>query len=139
MSSVPIRSQRSFIDPDRELLRVWHPGNPRRKERPRCKCSGEGGHGFVFTPKATREAEIAWQATMYAVRESKLSIEIEVELLFAMKGEQGGDLDNLVKLVLDAGNGVLWTDDKQVRRLMADVVRAPRPESIGTLLIVGRH
>ena len=33
------------------------------------------------------------------------------------------DLDNLVKLVLDALNGVAWKDDRQVKRINANVVR----------------
>jgi Holliday junction resolvase RusA-like endonuclease len=40
------------------------------------------------------------------------------------------DLDNLVKLVKDAGNGILWRDDAQVVRLDADKVYGPENETI---------
>lgn len=36
------------------------------------------------------------------------------------------DIDNAIKCALDAGNGVLWEDDKQVVRLFAEVAE-PRP------------
>ena len=34
------------------------------------------------------------------------------------------DIDNLIKFVLDAGNGVLWTDDAQIAVLQASKVWA---------------
>lgn len=32
---------------------------------------------------------------------------------------QYGDIDNLVKAIFDAGNGILWTDDSQIVELHA--------------------
>lgn len=36
------------------------------------------------------------------------------------------DIDNLIKLVLDAGNGTLWHDDNQVSSLVAEKVFGDR-------------
>jgi Holliday junction resolvase RusA-like endonuclease len=46
-----------------------------------------------------------------------------------------GDADNLAKAVLDAGNGVLWLDDRQVARLVVEKMigaqgEAPRVELV---------
>ena len=37
---------------------------------------------------------------------------VGVQALFVT--ESKGDLDNLLKAVLDAGNGILWKDDRQI-------------------------
>jgi Holliday junction resolvase RusA-like endonuclease len=44
-----------------------------------------------------------------------------VALRFTGRGNRSrrGDLDNYVKAVLDAGNGFLWADDRQVEALLA--------------------
>lgn len=33
-------------------------------------------------------------------------------------GKRSGDLDNLVKMILDAGNGILWADDSIITDLV---------------------
>jgi Holliday junction resolvase RusA-like endonuclease len=44
---------------------------------------------------------------------------------------QRGDLDNLVKGLLDAGNKVVWNDDKQVSIIRAqfNALRGPAKEN----------
>lgn len=43
-------------------------------------------------------------------------------------GAKRGDVDNYVKSLFDACNGILWTDDKQVTELHARVTTAPKTE-----------
>lgn len=53
-------------------------------------------------------------------------------------GKAGADCDNIAKAVMDAGNGVLWIDDRQVCRLTVEKIigaqgEAPRVEVEVTL------
>lgn len=53
---------------------------------------------------------------------------VAVTLEFRCATERRCDVDNMVKLILDAGNGVVWVDDQQVARLVVDVYRShPKP------------
>lgn len=88
-----------------------HHGDPVPKARPRL---GRGGN--VYTPKSTLEAEsnLGWafrkanKAWTYGPK-ARYGVVIE----FGVSG-QHGDIDNLVKTVLDGLNGVAWADDRQV-------------------------
>lgn len=99
------------------------PGEPVSKERPRF------GRGHPYTPKKTRDAEQNI-ATLFRIqwphwRPDALST-FEVDVAFDVTGRQ--DVDNLVKLVLDALNRTVWRDDAQVVTLTASVHRnAPDP------------
>lgn len=50
---------------------------------------------------------------------------------------QRPDIDNLVKAAMDAMNGVLYDDDKQVVSLSASKVWALQPDQAGVVLTVG--
>lgn len=106
-------------------------GDPVPKGRPRI--SG----GRAVTPEATRLAEIAFRAaTKTALRGAEhllpLAGAVELEVVFTLvptakkpKAEQAPgrwhtqkpDVDNLLKLVCDALNGLVWNDDAQVARV----------------------
>jgi len=51
----------------------------------------------------------------------------QVSLMF-WRYRKTGDLDNLMKTVLDAMQGILWTDDKQVKALDGIVYQTPKDE-----------
>jgi len=59
---------------------------------------------------------------------------IEVKIEFYYKGKTSGycpkyaDIDNLAKLVLDALNGIIWEDDKQIVKLLAEKKYAEKEE-----------
>lgn len=60
-----------------------------------------------------------------------LSGELAMEINFY--GVPKGDLDNCLKGFLDAGNGILWNDDKQFTAIEAHVIRKaenPRTEFV---------
>ena len=96
---------------------------PRVKERPRL-----GRRGRVFTPERTTQAEAAiakhWRRKFG--RRKPLEGPVMLEIDFDKHGQWikvspidephilRGDLDNYVKLVGDALNGVAYLDDKQI-------------------------
>jgi len=114
------------------------PGQPYGKGRPRA--SSRGGFVRMYTPATTLayEAEIARLAEMargsWPVLATPMSLRVichhaipvswsKRKQLQALNGEVipgKPDLDNVAKAVLDALNGVIYEDDKQVIRLVAE-------------------
>ncbi len=102
-------------------------GQPVPKKRPRVTRAGH-----AYTPKETVEHEAAVGWSMKAAWRREPSTEpFRVTLAFYMANNRPVDIDNLAKAVLDAGNGIVWVDDRQVRALSCtrDVDRSnPRTE-----------
>lgn len=100
-------------------------GRPHPKERPRVTKTGH-----AFTPEKTRKAE---QRIRELYDGPKYSGEIAVHLVFDHEGtaviiegvdvdgksKLRGDIDNYIKTVLDALNGVAWGDDNQIVKVTA--------------------
>lgn len=95
------------------------PGDPIAKGRPR-----HGRNGHTFTPARTRNAEEALGSLLRAVCPRPTSLPVAVTLEFRCATWRATDIDNFVKLVLDAGNTIVWDDDRQVVELHVQVVRA---------------
>jgi len=101
----------------------WHfvyEGEPIPKGRPRTTRTGH-----TYTPKRTAEAEadLAKQFKAEVVGGPfPLSVPVEVVASFYTKSKTA-DLDNLLKLTLDALNEIAWKDDKQVVSIQAKVFR----------------
>jgi len=113
-------------------------GNPKGKGRPRA--SSRGGFVRMYTPATTiaYEAQIARQAEMargsWPVLQTPMALRVVAfhgipvswskrKKLDALAGHivpGKPDLDNVAKAVLDALNGVIYADDKQVIRLVAE-------------------
>lgn len=131
--------------PNQRIVIVSVPGRPVPKGRPRL-----GRHG-VYTPEATSGAERVLQA--YFKQECPVPLEgpLELTVSFCFRrpnswskaerqvvDEDGGepwhvgrpDLDNLLKLLKDAGNGILWNDDAQVVKIDAVKVYAAENETV---------
>jgi Holliday junction resolvase RusA-like endonuclease len=92
------------------------PGEPIAKGRPRF------GKGHTYTPKKTVDAEkhIAQCFNVKYPRHKVLAVsDFEVTVNFYSATPRKMDLDNLVKTFLDALNGLIWDDDKQVCRIHA--------------------
>jgi Holliday junction resolvase RusA-like endonuclease/endogenous inhibitor of DNA gyrase (YacG/DUF329 family) len=114
-----------------ELIRVHAHGDPSTKARPRL------GQGRTYTPARTRAAEQALRWEFLAARaEPDADHELAVDVTFRTSTRQRRDLDNLLKLLLDAANGWLWRDDVQVVEINARVERG-HPDA-GTQLVVRR-
>lgn len=112
-------------------MKVFIPGPPGAKGRPRFTRSGR-----AYTPAKTLKYEGYLKSLMAEAMQDKppLTGPVRVDLRFHMpepksmpKRDQGRhlphvkrpDLDNLVKSVLDAANGVLVLDDSSVYAMTA--------------------
>ena len=102
------------------------PVRPLAKERPRATRTGH-----VYTPKRTAQYEKK-VADAYTGPLIPADHTVEVSLSFSKEGTHivvtatknpdwksslRGDIDNYVKSILDALNGVAWEDDKQIIEL----------------------
>lgn len=109
---------------------------PTPKGRPRC---GKGGR--VFTPQKTRDAEaLIANAIREFIMENEITpfskeepLRVNLRLMCKRPKSKGKgdiipkttkpDLDNYIKLVLDAANDTgLWDDDSQVVEILAQKV-----------------
>lgn len=90
------------------------PGEPQSKARARVTKNG------TYTPKRTREAE-AKVADLFQTRYPRVMPDptqaFSIELHLFRYERRPRDVDNLLKLIQDALNGVLWADDAQVEEV----------------------
>lgn len=95
-------------------------GQPVPKGRPRV------ANGRAFTPERTKawESEVALLAQAQGVR--PFDADADVAAYISIVAARG-DLDNHVKAILDALNGIAYHDDKQVTRLAAWIERDGAP------------
>jgi len=108
--------------------RQFFPVRPLAKERPRATRTGH-----VYTPKRTTQYEKTI-AELYDGPLFPADHTVEVSLVFSKEGTTlvvtatkdpdwkpslRGDVDNYVKSLLDALNGVAWEDDKQIIEVTA--------------------
>lgn len=102
-----------MIDPVRMQItpvRVVIPGRPIPKSRPRFTR-----RGGVYSVKAQRvhEDAIGW-ALRAKLGHRRFHGPVRVYAVFFFPDRRTSDADNLLKLLLDAGNKIAWDDDKQV-------------------------
>lgn len=94
----------------RLLVHLIVPGEPVPKARPRVVRTG------AYTAPRTRDQEIRLLGYLKAqyprLRPDRSLLSVSVECWF--KGTRKADVDNLLKLVLDAFNRIVWDDDAQV-------------------------
>ena len=124
--------------------RIEVPLAPVAKGRPRMTRSGH-----VYTPPKTAQAEkdVARMARASIGGDGLLEGPLEVKIRFHMPMPQSWskrkrdtmdlkahcskpDLDNLVKLVKDALNGIVWVDDSQVYRLESSKLYMREPMTV---------
>lgn len=100
-------------------------GKPRGKGRPRMTRKG-----WVYTPRATRQYEkLIRQAYQKEYKDAlPLTCPVKVVILASFQTPKKAsrpyparpDLDNIVKVVMDALNGLAWADDSQVVSIQAE-------------------
>jgi Holliday junction resolvase RusA-like endonuclease len=121
----------------------------------RGRAAVVAGHAHVFTPAKTREAEQTFVARSLefrppypltgpillsltfilpipksAPKKTRMLMESEAALGHDQPHTKRPDLDNLVKLVKDACNGVFWMDDSQVYAIGARKLYGAIPRTI---------
>jgi len=94
------------------------------------------GTSRTFTPKSTRDYEelISIAATHAMRSRPPLRCPVEVKILFILKGSPDkwptsaadGDSDNMEKAVLDALNGIAFSDDRLVVRCLKEKACGPK-------------
>lgn len=130
--------------PETLVLRVVIPGPPQPQQR--VKATIRGAHAGVYEPKQSRswkgQAQVHMQAAVYARTGRdvppwpiELPLAVHIIAVFACPASDckkrvptprrwhtkaNADADNLAKCVLDAGNGALFFDDRQVARLTVE-------------------
>lgn len=106
------------------------PGPPVPKARARVtsRIDADGKRDTrSFTPAKTKAYEnhvavIAGAARSHLRQWPHLDAKARFGLSVSIfRSAERGDLDNFVKAISDACNGVLWVDDSQVRRILAMV------------------
>lgn len=119
-----------MVEPATRLLviDVVHLGDPVSKARARVTEHG------AYTPTKTRDAEESWQWLLRTscpeFTNADHDFDYRLELGFYTATWRRCDLDNLVKLVSDACNGLVYADDRQVTEINATLVRAdPNPRT----------
>lgn len=99
-----------------EVTRLTIPGEPFAKQRPRARPLGKG-RVTIYTPPETVQAE-AKISTLWMFTHPDYVPDPEarygVSATFYRYAKYRRDQDNLLKLVLDALNGLAWADDYQV-------------------------
>lgn len=90
------------------------PGEPRSKARPRF--TGSGG---VYSDKQQRAHEELLEWHLRLAFKQPYRGGVGVGITFFRSNKQRIDLDNMVKAVLDAANGIAFVDDVQVVELAA--------------------
>lgn len=120
------------------MIELWVPGKPRGKDRPRFSKKT----GRTFTTQETRDAEAsivtAWhEAGAITLDDCAVSLELEIRVQrpqshYRTNGKlnteglrcihplkQKPDIDNCLKLVMDALNKRAYTDDVRVTQVKA--------------------
>ena len=99
---------------DREPVAFFVSGCPRPKQSFRYSRRGGG-----YTPAIVKawQNDVAWTAKQEMMDDDMLTGELSVSMTFMLPDRRKRDLDNLSKGVLDAMNGVVFEDDRQVIEL----------------------
>lgn len=126
-----------------EALNLVYTNKVVPKERPR---TGKGGH--VYTPTRTRKCEDAiaklvpatWRPLLCPVKVTVKILELPPkwaaslpEHLINDMAPKKGDLDNKVKTITDALNGLAYKDDDQIRHIDAKRSYGNRNECVVTI------
>lgn len=119
----------SPLDPSPSIA-VISRGEPRTKIRPRFNTRT----GRAYSTPSMKEAQttLGWDIRFAMVgKEIDALSGFGVKMAFYTRTRQRRDIDNLIKLVLDAATGIVWQDDDQVSELSAVIWKSqsePRTE-----------
>ena len=108
-------------------------GEPVVFARPRFTAGGKPYQDAEY--RAARDA-LSWELRGARKGKAPAGVEVRVRATFFRSTARTVDLDNLIKAVLDAGNEVLWDDDKQVFHIDARKVLGVGVRHACTRLII---
>ncbi len=108
-------------------------GEPYSKSRPRF--SKKTGHAYPVPEDVEAETRTGWEIKRYFPE--PWTGNIALGCVFFRSSRHRVDVDNLLKHVADAGNGVAWQDDSQITAKYG-IIELDR-EHPRTLLVVARH
>ena len=96
------------------------PTRPVPKERPRM--STKGRRAYLYTPEKTLAYEeyVGLVARKHVKEPLTCKVTVGAEMFFR-RGKRMPDLDNCIKSLLDGMNGIVYVDDRQVRRINAEM------------------
>jgi Holliday junction resolvase RusA-like endonuclease len=134
------------------MIYVMIPGKPVPQGRGRVITVA--GHGAIADPAKSRSWKGVAQVHMQQQCPTPLEGPLEVQVLakFPCPGsdyrkrekrprrwhtKSTGDADNILKACLDAGNGVLWEDDRQVAKATVVKIIAAQEENSAVIIAVG--
>ena len=105
------------------------PWEPRPKLRPRVTFAGVQPRAYTPTATSDAEDELGWLLTAAKAKAYERGVPLQLEVTFrvarpkrepkAVHPVKRPDLDQYVKLVMDAADELLWWDDAQVVRIIA--------------------
>lgn len=78
-----------------------------------------GRGNIVFVSKKGKEFRDNVKRFMLSKKIKKHTGDIEVSIKLFFKSKRDLDVDNYFKSILDALNGILWVDDKQIQKISA--------------------
>lgn len=126
------------------MLTLFIPGKPQAQGRARA-CTTRRGKIRMYDPEKSANWKQKAAGFMLAARQAmggawpkNGALALDICAVFPQaKRHRGGmfhtarpDADNLAKAVMDAGNGVLWTDDARIASLSI-IKRVGPPETAG--------
>lgn len=132
----------SLSSKKKETLNLWIPGEPKTKLRPRFSRFKR----FVRTYDSQSEERdtVKWQLRSRMLGRDPLDGPLRVDLIFIFPVPKSRrnrkeiyhsvkpDIDNCIKWILDAGNEILWHDDKQIVNVYSIKIYGDNPRTIIT-------
>lgn len=115
------------------IVELRIPGPPQAKQRPQ-----HGTNRNTFTPRATLQAEAVVGTFARQGMKGRPPVEFPVGVAaeFYMPTRHRADADNLLKLLMDAMNGIVYQDDKQVDEVFVRVHRGVGADAARTEVAV---
>jgi Holliday junction resolvase RusA-like endonuclease len=131
------------------VITIEIPGTPRGKGRPRFARRGKHVATYTDDATSTAEATISWHAAQAMVGRELITGPVIAAIKLIMPAPKSWsekkrnqaingvirhcgkpDLDNAAKLILDALNGVVYADDKQIHALIITKEYGAAPRTI---------